>query len=227
MKKYALHNSYFKMIKRGLTLPNTILEIARYRQERQELPFKYDGDNWVYDVFCEKQKYQGVYLDQYLTPDKVAERMLHFAGKYFTYDNNVLEPCCGTGQITKELLKDKYFVTTFDIDNELVELCKLLYPSLSVEHCNFLDFNNSIHQQIIANPPYTMSSLLEFLEWILERQTTGGISILLLPRGFILKDRPKTLLKTIQQFSVLEKEPVQEKFERTNTCAEIVVLKKF
>ncbi|MDR1130591.1 MAG: hypothetical protein LBK96_06380 [Prevotellaceae bacterium] len=67
MKKYELKNSYFK--NRYGNMPDTILEIAQYQKEHGELPFKYDGDNWVYDAFCERQKRKGVYASQYLTPD--------------------------------------------------------------------------------------------------------------------------------------------------------------
>jgi SAM-dependent methyltransferase len=226
-KKYALHNSYFKKSRNfSLNLPDTILEIAKYQIEHNKLPFNYYGNNWVYDAFCERQKYHGVFLDQFLTPDETVDRMLHFAGKYFTQDNNVLEPFCGTGQITKELLKDRYSVTAFDIDDELVSICKLLYPNLIVNQCDFRDFDTGIYNQIIANPPYNSKDLQDFLVWLLDRQTTGGISVLLLPNGFILKKKPKALLQIIQQFSVLEKEQINEKFERTGTNAEIVVLRK-
>jgi len=60
-KKYQLHNSYFK-VNRMLRLPDTILEIAEYLKENGELPFAYNGNNWVYDAFVEQQKYIGVYV---------------------------------------------------------------------------------------------------------------------------------------------------------------------
>jgi hypothetical protein len=222
MKKYELHNSYFK--NRYGNMPDTILEKAKYHKEKGELPFNYMGSNWVYDAFCERQKRKGVYASQYLTPDTTVDRMLHFAGKYFS-DRNVLEPCCGTGQITKELIKDRYNVIAFDIDYDMVELCNFLYPDTDIKKSDFRDFTGKYHQ-VIANPPYEAPELTAFLEWILSIQSSGGTSILLLPKGFIQKDRPKALVSILQQFYVLEMEDMRENFERTGTLAEIVVLRK-
>jgi predicted RNA methylase len=222
MKKYALHNSYFKA--RYGDMPDTILEIAKYYKEKGELPFKYMGSNWVYDAFCERQKRKGVYNSQFLTPDATVARMMHFVDKYFT-ESLVLEPCCGTGQITKELIQSGYSVSAFDIDDELVELCKLLYPNTIVGQADFRDFTGK-RNQIIANPPYELSELTAFLEWILSVQSSGGTSVLLLPKGFVQKERPKALVSILQQFFVLETEDMRENFERTGTRAEIVVLRK-
>ena len=230
-KKYALNNSYFK-VNKTLGLPDTILEIAEYLSEHGEFPFKYNGENWVYDAFVERQKYRGVQNSQFLTPDTTACRMMHFAGKYFA-ENTVLEPCCGTGQITKGLT-NHYSVTAFDNDRKMVELCELLMPSLNVSCMDFRDFDKpnqsgyhcGNYQQIIANPPYDISELTEFLEWIDHAQRYGGISILLLPKGFIDKDKPKRTFQVLRKFGVLEKEDMREDFARTKTRAEIVVLKK-
>ena len=237
-KKYELRNSYFKLA-RMYGLPNTMLEIAEYLKEHGELPFEYRGENWVYDAFCERQKYYAVLNSQYLTPDATVDQMLHFAGKYFNpLDNYVLEPCCGTGQITKELLKDGYNVTAFDADEEMVELCQIVCEGntnlISLECSTFKDFDYSKkwdcysrkHNQVIANPPYEVPILTEFFEWLNEIQDYGAISVLLLSKGFIDKDKPKALVKALRKFGVLEKEDMQEEFARTKSRAEIVVLKK-
>lgn len=221
-KKYALVNSYFK--NKAFEMPDTILEIAEYEKEHGELPFDYSGNNWVYDAFCERQKRKGVYCSQYLTPDATAERMMHFAGKYFEGDY-VLDACCGTGQITKELLKDRYNVTAFDLDYEMAELCKVLYPGLLVFPNDFKDVTGS-YNQIISNPPYEVPVLTDFLSWIDSVQVTGGISVLLIPSGFIQKSSPKKLVEVLRKFSVVEVEPMREDFERTKVKADIVVLRK-
>jgi hypothetical protein len=236
VKKYSLHNSYFKL-SRSHNLPDTILEISEYLKKNGELPFKYEGDNWVYDAFVERQKYRGVVNSQYLTPDATADRMLHFAGKYFT-QNDVLEPCCGTGQITKELLISDYSTLAFDNDKEMVDICSLVYPSLDVMCLDFKDFEKEYtnqsgyagmpthRNQIIANPPYEIPVLTEFLEWIEGIQDCGGISILLLPQYFINKSKPKRTFDILRKFGVLEVEDMSEAFARTNVRAQIVVLKK-
>jgi hypothetical protein len=225
MKKYALKNSYFKVAK-SKNLPDTLTGILLYKNAYGELPFKYDGDNWVYDAFCESQKRYGVSFSQILTPDDTVVQLLDAAYAYFTTDD-VLEPCCGTGQITKALIENGYNVTAFDIDPEMCRLCHLLYPGLKdgPKWFNFRAFKG-IHNQIIANPPFEIKELTDFLNWISDRQKKGGISILLLPKGFIQKDKPKALLQTIQKFAILEKEDMRAEFERTKIRAEIVVLKK-
>jgi SAM-dependent methyltransferase len=223
-KKYCLNNSYFK-VARNLGLPTSLLDIAKYERENGELPFDYSGENWVYDAFCEYQKRNGIVYSQYLTPDETVDRMLHFAGLYFK-NNDVLEPCCGTGQITKELLKGGYNVTAFDIDGDMADFVNFQYPQLNARKCDFRA-HEGIHGQIIANPPYEIPELTAFLQWILNSQTSGGISVLLLPKGFIEKNKPKALLNVLRKFSVQEKEDMRENFLRTSLSAEIVVLKKF
>ena len=230
-KKYQLVNSYFK-VARIYGLPQTILEIAEYLNENGELPFAYSGSNWVYDAMCECQKREGVYNSQFLTPDATVERLMHFAGKYFT-DNNVLEPCCGTGQITKELLKCGYNVAAFDNDKSMCEICDMVCLQTGytinyhIEAVFFQQLDHLEHQnQIIANPPYEIPKLTDFLEWIDNVQDCGGISILLLPKGFINKDKPKRTFQVLRKFSVLETEDMREPFARTVVSAEIVVLKK-
>ena len=134
-KKYNLHNSYFK-VNGTLGLPDTILEIGKHWQEHKELPFKYDGENWVYDAFCERQKYRGVHKSQFLTPDAKAKCIAHIAATYFRGDT-ILEPCCGTGQITKEFKIYSYRLIAFDRDLELVGFLKLMFPMLDVFQSDF------------------------------------------------------------------------------------------
>jgi SAM-dependent methyltransferase len=237
-KKYQLHNSYFK-VNKMYGLPETITEIAYYEKEHGELPFKYDGSNWVYDAFVERQKYRGVYNSQFLTPDQTCDTLMHFAGKYFHEKNNdVLEPFCGTGQITKELIKCGYSVEAFDNDDQMILFCDSFHNKDSgnviFECCDFRDFDKpnkagfyrKHHNQIVANPPYELPELTEFLEWTDEMQDCGGISVLLLPKGFIDKDKPKRTFQILSKFGLLEREDMREEFARTKTRAEIVVLKK-
>jgi SAM-dependent methyltransferase len=234
MKKYALNNSYFK-VNKMCELPDTITDIDRYLKEHGELPFRYTGTNWVYDAFTERQKYRGVQNSQFLTPDATAERMAHFSGKYFL-GGDVLEPCCGTGQITKQFLKDGYRITAFDNDFDMVYICGAYCENndnLRIFHDDFLDKvkhnrDDSLIgiQQIIANPPYEISALTGFLEWIDKVQSAGGISILLLPKGFVNKDRPKRTFQALRKFGVIDLEDMRESFARTHTKAEIAVLKK-
>ena len=222
-KKYQLVNSYFKVA--GMYgLPQVILEISEYLKLNGELPFKYSGDNWVYDAFCEFQKKNGVQNSQYLTPDATVERMMYLACKYFK-EMDVLEPCCGTGQITKELLKYEYNVEAFDNDPVMTKICEIV-TKLPIVYLRDFKYFTGKHNQIIANPPYEIHILIEFLEWIYESQDCGGISILLLPRKFIDKGKPSRLFQVLFKFGVLERENMQEEFARTKIPAEIVVLRR-
>jgi predicted RNA methylase len=141
------------------------------------LPFAYTGDNWVYDAFCEQQKRSGVFNSQFLTPDKTVDRLGYFMGKYFPCFTDVLEPCCGTGQITKEILRMGFGLTAFDVDLELVSVCKLLnevkYQDFNVFKSDFREVSCRANQ-IIANPPYEVSELTDFFEWIDKVQDVGG-----------------------------------------------------
>jgi hypothetical protein len=66
--------------------------------------------------------------------------------------------------------------------------------------------------------------LTSFFEFLSNQLYQKGIAILLIPLGFLDKSRPEKLVKLLNKFGILHREPMTEKFERTNTIAEIVVL---
>ncbi len=68
---------------RNFYWPDTLPEILDYWQQHNDLPFLYGGDNWPYDVMCERQRRKGVYASQYLTPDRTACQMAALAVRYF------------------------------------------------------------------------------------------------------------------------------------------------
>jgi trans-aconitate methyltransferase len=224
-KKYALNNSYFK--NRGYNDPETILEIAKYQQEHNELPFDYHGDNWVYDAFCERQKRSGVYHQQFLTPDATAQRLVQIASNYAGDTEKVLDACCGTGQLTKQLINENFKVEGFDFSSEMIELCQLLYPEQLFYTSDYKYCQSEVkYPLIVSNPPYDVSDLTEFLEWINKHLTTKGIAVLLIPNGFLDKTRPKKIVEVLNNFAILEREAMTEEFARTKIRAEIVVLQK-
>ena len=100
-----------------------------------------------------------------------------------------------------------------------------MYPDLIVFQSDFKECNYRA-QQIIANPPYENPVLTDFLEWIDRVQESGGISILLMPKGFINKQKPKRTYDMLSKFETLETEEMREDFDRTKTQAEIVVFRK-
>jgi 16S rRNA A1518/A1519 N6-dimethyltransferase RsmA/KsgA/DIM1 with predicted DNA glycosylase/AP lyase activity len=154
------------------------------------------------------------------------DEMLRLAGKYFSRnDRYVLEPCCGTGQISKALLKDGYSVAAFDSDFEPVRLCNLLFPALIAFQSDFRECCIAANQ-IIANPPYEIPVLTDFLEWISSVQDIGGISVLLLPKGFVNREKPKRTYSALGRFEIQETADMTEEFARTKVRAEIAVLRK-
>ena len=206
-KRYALANSYFK--NRLLIWPDTLCEIHDYLQQHGELPFRYDGDNWSYDALCERQKRRGVRLSQYLTPDATARQIAALAVRYFENDSRIMDVCCGTGQLTRALIAAGVHpsqIVGLEVDRELADFYARLYP---------------VTQTLIG--PYRD---IDFLSWLAQVQQPGDRSVLLLPHGFIDKQRPKGIQETLRQFEVLYRTPMQERFARTNVTAEIVVLER-
>lgn len=231
-KKYALNNSYFKL--RNPQFPQTPEECFEYFKEHGELPFRYDEygnceseyecDWWLYDCYIEYQKRVGVYNSQFFTPRKTAERMVELAHCYFgTYQ--VLDACCGFGSLTKALIYNENFeVRGLEIDHGLANLYKE-WTICEVEEKAFQNFKGK-EKNIISNPPYEILILTEFLEWLYETLTDDGTAILLIPKGFIDKERPKKLVQILEKFQVVDREDMQEEFARTKIRAEIVVLRK-
>ena len=204
-KRYALANSYFK--NRLLIWPDTLCEIHDYLQQHGELPFRYDGKNWPYDALCERQKRRGVRLSQYLTPDATARQIAALAVRYFENDSRIMDVCCGTGQLTRALIAEGVHpsqIVGLEVDRELADFYARLYP---------------VTQTLIG--PYRD---IDFLSWLAKVQQPGDRSVLLLPHGFIDKQRPKGIQETLRQFKVLYRTSMQERFARTNVAAEIVVL---
>lgn len=225
-KKYALNNSYFKNSLREH--PSDPFEVLEYFIEHEELPYKVFEleEYWLYECFIEYQKRAGVKTSQFFTPPETAKKIAEIADRFGEFgDPYVLDACCGFGMLSKEILKKGFLVEGFDIDtrfniiyNEYVE--SAFYTS------DFRDFRTEPLNLIVSNPPYEVKELTEFLECMTNWLTGTGIAVLLLPKGFIDKERPKATVEVLSKYQVLHKEDMVETFARTNTRAEIVVLTK-
>lgn len=224
-KKYALNNSYFKGNYGGYSQrPVTPYEVLLYYKQHGELPFAYNGDNWLYDCYCEYQKRNGVYHSQFFTPDATAERMAEIALDYFDEEKPVLDACCGFGQLTRALLKEGFEAYGYDFSHEMVELFKE-YTKCDAAHTDFQSFNMK-YKNIMSNPPYEIPLLTEFLECTYNILEDDGTLILLIPNGFIDKTRPKRTGDILAKYKLLYSEPMTEEFLRTKVHCEIVVLEK-
>ncbi|MBF0650797.1 ParB/RepB/Spo0J family partition protein [Dysgonomonas sp. GY75] len=223
-KKYSLTNSYFKNRKEGY--PDTILEIAMYRHQYGELPFECrDESNWLYEAMIEHQKRCGVQNSQYLTPDATAMQLVSLCDNFLPVDNSVLDACCGTGQLTKFLLQNKLNVTGFDNDPDMVEICRLSYPQGTFEQYDFRD--NQIRRQydlVVSNPPHEGKDMEQFFGWLSSALTDDGKAVLLLPKDFMDKQRPKQLAEHLRRFETLHREDMKEAFAHTKCICEACIL---
>ena len=225
-KRYALANSYFK--NRLLIWPDTLCEIHDYLQQHGELPFRYDGDNWPYDALCEQQKRRGVRLSQYLTPDATARQIAALAVRYFENDSRIMDVCCGTGQLTRALIAAGVHpsqIVGLEVDRELADFYARLYPVTQTLIGPYRDIDFRC-ENVIANPPFEIVECVYFLQWLSRTQRSGDRAVLLLPYGFIDKQRPKAVQETMRHFIIHHRTPMQEPFARTNCRAEIVVVER-
>ena len=229
-KRFSLNNSYFK--NRTPQMPATPLEVMYYFKQHGELTFDMgsDTENWLYECYVEYQKRAGVYGSQFFTPPATAKRMAELADEYFYYEQGVpqvLDACCGFGMLTKPLLEKGFIVNGFDINSGLLELYNEYTGCISKQK----DINSYLNEDItwkniVSNPPYEIKECTQFLKLLMDLLEDDGTSILLLPKSFIDKEKPKALAEVLAQFEVIHREDMQEDFERTKINAEIVVIKK-
>lgn len=223
-KKYALNNSYFKN-KRPQD-PQTPYEVFVYQEQHGELPYNIElEDGWIEECFAEYQKRNTNYkhLEQYFTPKETAKRIAQITDDYTRNDNvHVLDACCGYGSLSKELKEKGFIVSGFDIDNDL---CKFYEENIESEALciNFEDYKEK-QQIVVSNPPYTIKTLTSFLIWLRGILEEKGIAILLIPKNFIDKERPKSTVEAINNFRILYREDMGEEFSSTKIRAEIIVL---
>lgn len=214
-KKYALNNSYFKNKKEEY--PDTLLDIVKYHEQFHELPFEYSGENWIYDTMLERQKRSGVKYCQYLTPDKIARQIVELTNNFIPENNKVLNACCGIGQIARYLLQNGLDVRGFDIDSDMVEICKILYPNGEFFQYKIdKDGNDLIREDqlnrldlIVSNPPFQLNDLTVFLDWLSWALSFEGKAILMLPKDTFSKTDSKQLSPLIKRFRVLHQEAIE------------------
>ena len=231
-KKFALTNSYFKN-HYPQTEPGTPFEVFAYYKQHGELPFDMDPEenpNWLYETYVEYQKRAGVYHSQFFTPPATANQMCGIAHMYFDKEKIVLDACCGFGALSKPLIEDGFNVMGFDSSKDMVEIYNYQFSDKTVQDCEQINFMLGEFEKkyfnIISNPPYEGPILTKFLECVHENLIDGGTAILLIPKGFVDKDKPKALVSILEKFNIVYREEMEEDFARTAIKAEIVVLEK-
>ena len=140
----------------------------------------------------------------------------------------IMDVCCGTGQLTRALIAEGVHpsqIVGLEVDRELADFYARLYPVTQTLIGPYRDIDFRC-ENVVANPPFETTEVVDFLSWLAKVQQPGDRSVLLLPHGFIDKQRPKGIQETLRQFKVLYRTPMQERFARTNVIAEIVVLER-
>ncbi len=99
------------------------------------------------------------------------------------------------------------------------------YTEQPCEQSSFEDFKGSF-DSIISNPPYEVKDLTNFLVCLDKILNAGGTAVLLIPNGFVDKERPKAIPEALSKFSIIHREDMDEEFARTKIKAEIIVLSK-
>lgn len=206
--------------------PGTIIGILTRLKRWWRLPFRYKGKNWSYDTVCERQRHYGVVHCQHLTPDAVAVKMAWLAKWYARGVTTVLEACCGTGQITKELLKHGFAVTAFDIDPTMTEVHNYLYPKCYAAIADFRKFDGVQVPLIVSCPPFDGEDSADFMVWLVESLTPGGRAVLLLPDCYVDEEEPEALARNLSRLNILDRSTPKEKFMHTDDDFEIVVVEK-
>jgi SAM-dependent methyltransferase len=246
--KYSLNRSYFK--NRLPSNPSTPLEVQQYYRQHRELPYK-NGEikeDWLGECWAEYNKKKGVIHEQFFTPKNIAADMLEFFWAFKKADRNyyrnqrILEPCCGYGEITKEILSEfqdgeDIDLFLFDIDPVMIE-SNILFNDLEnkkyvkYENYDFTKENNYVDNQckgrdIICNPPYSKPLLAAFLKKCLEWMNDGNFAVLLLPYGFTQQSN-KEIQKILLEFSGIYHKNIYQgsEFANTKIKTQIIVLKK-
>lgn len=213
-RKFSLANSYFK--NRKDDYPDTLLEIVQYWAKYKELPFDHNEENWLYDTTIIRQKKYGIHHDQFITPDPIAIQLVELTNNFIPTGNNVLNACCGIGQLTKYLLESRLNVFGFDKDEEMVDVCKLVYPdaiTFQYDFCREIHLLEKLTQipawdLIVSNPPNSKVVITSYLNWLSQALSNNGKAILLMQNDFEYKTYSKHYKNYVERFKVLCKEEI-------------------
>ncbi len=156
---------------------------------------------------------------------------------YLNKESKILDVCCGFGILSQKLMDNGFEnITAFDVSYNLTEIfkgiCAERYSeiSINIECENYerffqnLDFKKDKGYNIISNPPYEMEHMIPFFQNLYNVMEEDNIAVILIPKGFINKERPKQLKDITSKFKILHSEDMKVKFERTGVNAEILVL---
>ncbi len=105
-----------------------------------------------------------------------------------------MDACCGTGRLAARLSEKGFHVSGFDLDEELLMLGRIRHPEIETFASDFRQVVD-YYPQIVANPPFESKDSIEFLQWLASVQEAGDHALLVVPKGFFDKDRPKVFVE--------------------------------
>jgi len=221
--------------------PSTPNECLIYFKEHGEWPFVVYGNTALeqyYNVQTEYQKRRGVWGDQFFTPpglaQQVADLLLTYAPQY--RETCALDACSGFGMLTGALQNIGTPVMGFDRDYELVKAAQMLHPEerpdgsgAAFMQSSYEDFSPDglagTYRLVVSNPPFS-GDITEFFVQLHNWLADDGVAILILPVGYIRKERPAKLAQVLRTWDVLHTEPSRFEFETTKVKTELVLLQK-
>lgn len=233
-KKRSLNRSYFKLCYGDQPRdPYQCLDYYHEHGERPFVPFGQDEKEIIYNMFVEYQKKNTSdmkFYDQFYTPLKTAKRLAYLIREYGD-PLTICDACCGYGSITQFIIAPNYYnrhsIYWFDIYEPNANFCRKTVKwendSVRIDRYSIDQVTDSF-DCIVSNPPF--KPLQEFLERVYKSLNSNWYAILLLPRGYMEKERPKALVETINKFDIIQREKMEEKFETTGIMCDIYVVKK-
>lgn len=117
--------------------------------------------------------------DYYATPDIATQ----FLCELETFSQNILEPSCGQGAISKCLERHGYTVESMD----------LIDRGYGVGGVDFLQYNETVDKDIVTNPPYSLAA--EFVEHAMDIMTDGHKAAFFLKLTFLEGEKRRALFK--------------------------------
>lgn len=117
--------------------------------------------------------------DYYATHPKATEMLCNLE----KFSDNILEPCCGQGHISRVLEARGYNVESMD----------LIDRGYGRGGVDFLQYNETVDKDIVTNPPYSLAQ--EFLEHAMDIVTDGHKIAMFLKLTFLESDGRKDMFK--------------------------------
>lgn len=99
------------------------------------------------------KEYKPKPIGQYFTISKDIQYKLldDYTGKF----QKILEPSCGIGHLINLVYNKSKYIKAYDIDGDVISICKELYPKVKYIRDDFLSVEEKeMYDLIIANPPY-------------------------------------------------------------------------